>query len=155
MNCTSCKNPIQNNSTECEWCGNKLGGIEYNNKTKDEIIVNCYNCNNPIDILSSACEWCNTPITLEIYNMAVIKSPLDGIIYFSYAPDKPQFAKVGENVSLSKVVCVIEAMGLFHEIESEGSGRIVRILLSNGGSIKKNQPILIIHQNNNNYNNAF
>ena len=62
-------------------------------------------------------------------NLITIKSPMIGTFYRRSSPDKPAFAEVGDDITPGKVVCIIEAMKLFNEIESEVKGRIVKVLV--------------------------
>ena len=73
-----------------------------------------------------------------------IKSPMIGTFYRSSSPDKPSFLNVGDEVAVGKVVCIIEAMKLFNEIESEVSGRIVKILVDNASPVEYDQPLFLV-----------
>ena len=73
-----------------------------------------------------------------------IKSPMIGTFYRSSSPDKPMFVNVGDEISTGKVVCIIEAMKLFNEIESEVSGRIVKILVDNASPVEYDQPLFLV-----------
>jgi len=73
-----------------------------------------------------------------------IKSPMIGTFYRSSSPDKPFFVNVGDEVSTGKVVCIIEAMKLFNEIESEVSGRIVKVLVENSSPVEYDQPLFLV-----------
>lgn len=73
-----------------------------------------------------------------------IKSPMIGTFYRSSSPDKPAFANVGDEVLAGKVVCIIEAMKLFNEIESEVSGRIVKVLVDNASPVEYDQPLFLV-----------
>lgn len=73
-----------------------------------------------------------------------IKSPMIGTFYRSSSPDKPSFANVGDEISTGKVVCIIEAMKLFNEIESEISGRIVKVLVDNASPVEYDQPLFLV-----------
>jgi len=70
-----------------------------------------------------------------------IKSPMIGTFYRSAAPDKPLFVNVGDEIKEDQVICIIEAMKLFNEIESEVSGRIVKILVENASPVEYDQPL--------------
>lgn len=74
-------------------------------------------------------------------NTIIIKSPMIGTFYRKSGPDKPAFAEVGTEVSPGKVVCIIEAMKLFNEIESEVSGTIVKILVDDASPVEYDQPL--------------
>jgi acetyl-CoA carboxylase biotin carboxyl carrier protein len=73
-----------------------------------------------------------------------IKSPMIGTFYRSSSPDKPFFVNVGDEVTTGKVVCIIEAMKLFNEIESEVSGRIVKVLVENASPVEYDQPLFLV-----------
>jgi acetyl-CoA carboxylase biotin carboxyl carrier protein len=77
-------------------------------------------------------------------NLVTIKSPMIGTFYRRPSPDKPLFAEVGDEVSVGKVVCIIEAMKLFNEIESEVSGRIVKILVEDSMPVEYDQPLFLV-----------
>jgi acetyl-CoA carboxylase biotin carboxyl carrier protein len=73
-----------------------------------------------------------------------VKSPMIGTFYRSASPDKPSFANVGDEISTGKVICIIEAMKLFNEIESEVSGRIVKVLVENASPVEYDQPLFLV-----------
>lgn len=73
-----------------------------------------------------------------------IKSPMIGTFYRKPAPDKDVFVSVGDEVSVGKVVCVIEAMKLFNQIESEVSGKIVKILVDDATPVEYDQPLFLV-----------
>lgn len=73
-----------------------------------------------------------------------IKSPMIGTFYRSGGPDKPSFVEVGDEVATGKVVCIVEAMKLFNEIESEVSGRIVKVLVENATPVEYDQPLFLV-----------
>lgn len=73
-----------------------------------------------------------------------VKSPMIGTFYRSASPEKPSFVNVGDEVSVGKVVCIIEAMKLFNEIESEVSGRIVKVLVDNSSPVEYDQPLFLV-----------
>ena len=77
-------------------------------------------------------------------NLITIKSPMIGTFYRRSAPDKPNFVEVGDEVSEGKVVCIIEAMKLFNEIESEVSGKIVKILVEDSSPVEYDQPLFMV-----------
>jgi acetyl-CoA carboxylase biotin carboxyl carrier protein len=77
-------------------------------------------------------------------NYITIKSPMIGTFYRSAGPDKPTFASVGDEISSGSVVCIIEAMKLFNEIESEVSGRIVKVLVDNASPVEYDQPLFLV-----------
>jgi acetyl-CoA carboxylase biotin carboxyl carrier protein len=77
-------------------------------------------------------------------NTVTIKSPMIGTFYRSASPDKPSFVNVGDDVELGKVVCIIEAMKLFNEIESEVKGRIVKVLVEDASPVEYDQPLFLV-----------
>lgn len=77
-------------------------------------------------------------------NEKVIKSPMIGTFYRSSGPDKPPFVSVGDEIKTGSVVCIVEAMKLFNEIESEVSGRIVKVLVDDGTPVEYDQPLFIV-----------
>jgi acetyl-CoA carboxylase biotin carboxyl carrier protein len=83
----------------------------------------------------------------EASNLVTIKSPMIGTFYRSSAPDKPLFVNVGDEVKPGKTVCIIEAMKLFNEIESEVSGKIVKILVDNATPVEYDQPLFLVEPN--------
>ncbi len=74
----------------------------------------------------------------------VIKSPIIGTMYRKPAPDKPVFVEVGSKIGVGDTVCVIEAMKLFNEIESEVSGTIVKILVDDASPVEFDQPLFLV-----------
>jgi acetyl-CoA carboxylase biotin carboxyl carrier protein len=80
-------------------------------------------------------------------NLITIKSPMIGTFYRSSSPDKPSFVNVGDEVKPGKPVCIIEAMKLFNEIESEVSGKIVKVLVDNATPVEYDQPLFLVEPN--------
>lgn len=74
----------------------------------------------------------------------VIKSPIIGTFYRKPSPDKPMFVEVGSTIQKGDVLCVIEAMKLFNEIESEISGKIVKILVDDSSPVEFDQPLFLV-----------
>jgi len=77
-------------------------------------------------------------------NLITIKSPMIGTFYRSQAPDKPPLVSIGDEVTSGKSVCIIEAMKLFNEIESEVSGRIVKVLVEDASPVEYDQPLFLV-----------
>jgi acetyl-CoA carboxylase biotin carboxyl carrier protein len=77
-------------------------------------------------------------------NLLTIKSPMIGTFYRSPGPDKPPFVNVGDDVTSGKVVCIIEAMKLFNEIESEVSGKIIKVLVDDASPVEYDQPLFLV-----------
>jgi acetyl-CoA carboxylase biotin carboxyl carrier protein len=77
-------------------------------------------------------------------NLVTIKSPMIGTFYRQSGPGKPIFASVGDEVTPGKVVCIIEAMKLFNEIESEVKGKIVKVLVEDASPVEYDQPLFLV-----------
>ena len=77
-------------------------------------------------------------------NLITIKSPMIGTFYRKAGPDKPNFVEVGTEVAPGKVVCIIEAMKLFNEIESDVKGRIVKVLVDDASPVEFDQPLFMV-----------
>jgi len=77
-------------------------------------------------------------------NLVTIKSPMIGTFYRQAGPGKPIFASVGDEVTPGKVVCIIEAMKLFNEIESEVKGKIVKVLVEDASPVEYDQPLFLV-----------
>jgi acetyl-CoA carboxylase biotin carboxyl carrier protein len=77
-------------------------------------------------------------------NTITIKSPMIGTFYRRPSPDKSNFVEVGDEVSPGKVVCIIEAMKLFNEIESEVKGKVVKILVEDASPVEYDQPLFLV-----------
>lgn len=77
-------------------------------------------------------------------NTFTFKSPMIGTFYRSGSPDSPPFVKVGDHISKGQVLCIIEAMKLFNEIESEVEGKVVKILIDNAQPVEYDQPLFLI-----------
>ena len=86
----------------------------------------------------------NTPEKANDHLIAV-KSPIVGTFYRSSSPDKPSFVKVGDTISAGDVVCVVEAMKLFNEIESEFSGTIEKILVEDAQPVEYDQVLFLLN----------
>lgn len=77
-------------------------------------------------------------------NLVEIKSPMIGTFYRSANPESPSFVEVGSEVKVGDAVCIIEAMKLFNEIESEVSGKIVKVLIDNAQPVEYDQPLFLV-----------
>ena len=77
-------------------------------------------------------------------NLVEIKSPMIGTFYLTASPDAAPFVTEGGSISAGKTVCIIEAMKLFNEIESEISGKIVKILVANASPVEYDQPLFLV-----------
>ena len=77
-------------------------------------------------------------------NLITIKSPMIGTFYRRASPDKPLFVEVGDEITPGKVVCIIEAMKLFNEIEAEISGTVVKVTLENASPVEYDQVLYVV-----------
>jgi acetyl-CoA carboxylase biotin carboxyl carrier protein len=74
-----------------------------------------------------------------------VKAPMIGTLYHSASPDSPPFVNVGDEIKKGQVICIIEAMKLFNEIEAEVSGKIVKILVDNATPVEYDQPLFLVN----------
>ena len=86
----------------------------------------------------------SAPAAPKADNLITIKSPMIGTFYRQSGPGKPIFANVGDEINPGKVVCIIEAMKLFNEIESEVKGRIVKVLVDDASPVEYDQPLFLV-----------
>jgi len=90
----------------------------------------------------------NAPVSDEApkanENIITIKAPMIGTFYRSSSPDKPPFVKVGDTISKGDTICIIEAMKLFNEIESEVTGKIVKIVADDASPVEYDQAMMLI-----------
>ena len=93
----------------------------------------------------SAPEIVAAPVQSEEDNLITIKSPIIGTFYRKATPDKSSFVEIGQVIKEGDVLCVIEAMKLFNEIESELSGTIVKILVDDASPVEFDQPLFVIN----------
>ena len=84
------------------------------------------------------------PAATENDNFVTIKSPIIGTFYRKASPDKPAFVEIGQEIKEGDVLCVIEAMKLFNEIESEVQGKIVKILVDDSTPVEFDQPLFLV-----------
>jgi acetyl-CoA carboxylase biotin carboxyl carrier protein len=84
------------------------------------------------------------PLPPKTENLITIKSPMIGTFYRKSSPDKPVFVEVGDEITVGKVVCIIEAMKLFNEIESEVNGTVVKILVDDASPVEYDQPLFLV-----------
>ena len=80
----------------------------------------------------------------ENSNLITVKSPIIGTFYRKPSPDKDNFVEVGDSVSVGQALCIIEAMKLFNDIESEVSGKIVKILVDDSSPVEFDQPLFLV-----------
>ncbi|MGD1006791.1 MAG: acetyl-CoA carboxylase biotin carboxyl carrier protein [Ignavibacteriaceae bacterium] len=95
-------------------------------------------------VLRNAVEEISAVAIEKQANLHEIKSPIVGTFYRAPAPDADAYVNVGDAVSSGSVLCIIEAMKLMNEIESDISGKIVKILVENGRPVEYNQPLFLI-----------
>ncbi|MFT5337607.1 MAG: acetyl-CoA carboxylase biotin carboxyl carrier protein [Sphingobacteriales bacterium] len=84
------------------------------------------------------------PKAEENANYITVKSPMIGTFYRSSGPDKESFVNVGDDIKPGKVICIIEAMKLFNEIEAEISGKIVKVLVDDASPVEYDQPLFLV-----------
>ena len=127
-------------------------------KQKKDAVQNVYASAPMIQAPVSAAPAASTPTPASVAppspaapkaadNLITIKSPMIGTFYRRPSPDKPLLVEVGDEVTVGKVVCIIEAMKLFNEIESEISGRIVKILVDDSSPVEYDQPLFLVEPN--------
>ena len=80
-------------------------------------------------------------------NYLEVKSPMVGTFYRSPSPDKPIYVKVGDDIEVGTIVCIVEAMKLFNEIESEVSGKIVKVLVEDASPVEYDQVLYLVDPN--------
>jgi acetyl-CoA carboxylase biotin carboxyl carrier protein len=85
-----------------------------------------------------------TPAAGEDAKYITIKSPMIGTFYRSAGPEKPAFVNVGDEIAPGKAVCIIEAMKLFNEIESDIKGKIVKVLVNDSTPVEYDQPLFLV-----------
>ncbi len=98
----------------------------------------------PVAALSQAPAAPVAAAPAENANYITVKSPMIGTFYRKPSPDKPMFVEVGSTIGKGDVLCVIEAMKLFNEIESEVSGKIVKILVDDMSPVEFDQPLFLV-----------
>jgi acetyl-CoA carboxylase biotin carboxyl carrier protein len=94
--------------------------------------------------LTTAAEKPKAASEAVVGNLVTIKSPMIGTFYRSSSPDKPAFVEVGTDITPGKVVCIIEAMKLFNEIEAEVKGKVVKVLVEDASPVEYDQPLFLV-----------
>ncbi len=89
-------------------------------------------------------ESSDTTVPASASNTITIKSPMIGTFYRRSSPDTPNFVDVGTEINPGKVVCIIEAMKLFNEIESEIKGKVVKVLVEDASPVEYDQPLFLV-----------
>jgi len=84
------------------------------------------------------------PVSKTSGNEKLIKAPMIGTFYRSSGPDKEAFVKVGDRVEVGQVICIIEAMKLFNEIESDVAGTITKVLINDASPVEYDQPLFVV-----------
>lgn len=120
-------------------------------KQKEEIIQQAVVAAAPVAVapvaaapVAAAPAAAPAPAAEDTSKYLTIKSPMIGTFYRKPAPDKPLFVEVGDEVVPGKVVCIVEAMKLFNEIESEVKGKIVKILVEDQSPVEYDQPLFLV-----------
>jgi len=99
----------------------------------------------PVAVSPAAAPLATAPAAAPVAdNLITIKSPMIGTFYRRASPDKPLLAEEGTEVNSGKVVCIIEAMKLFNEIESEVKGTIVKVLVEDASPVEYDQPLFLV-----------
>ena len=101
---------------------------------------------NPVNIAAAETKSATATNTAakEESKYVTIKSPMIGTFYRSAGPDKPPFVNVGDEIGTGKTVCIIEAMKLFNEIESDVKGKIVKVLVNDATPVEYDQPLFLV-----------
>jgi len=86
----------------------------------------------------------SAPVADDESHLITIKSPMIGTFYRSPGPDKAVFANVGDDIAPGKVICIVEAMKLFNEIEAEVTGKIVKVLVNDAQPVEYDQPLFLV-----------
>ncbi len=87
------------------------------------------------------------PVEDSTANLLEVKSPIVGTFYRSASPDKPAYVSVGDTIGEGSVVCIVEAMKLFNEIESEVSGKIVKVMIDDASPVEYDQVLFLVDPN--------
>jgi acetyl-CoA carboxylase biotin carboxyl carrier protein len=98
----------------------------------------------PVAAAPSPAPVASAPVAAAPSNLVEIKSPMIGTFYLSPNPESAPFVEEGGSIRSGQTVCIIEAMKLFNEIESDISGKIVKILVSNASPVEYDQPLFLI-----------
>jgi acetyl-CoA carboxylase biotin carboxyl carrier protein len=95
-------------------------------------------------VASEAAPAATAPAAESIDKYVTVKSPIIGTFYRKSSPDKPSFVEVGDSIKEGDTLCIIEAMKLFNEIESEVSGTIVKVLIDDSSPVEFDQPLFLV-----------
>lgn len=96
------------------------------------------------EVANIAAQAAAKPAADDSSKYITVKSPMIGTFYRSAGPGKPTFANVGDEITSGKVLCIVEAMKLFNEIESEVSGKIVKVLVEDAQPVEYDQPLFLV-----------
>ena len=132
---------IRFNQVNSEIDSNKQTNITLDDKAKLDNIIEIENKTINDNIL--AVDGNETSINSNENNIT-IKAPLVGTFYISPKPDAPPFISEGETVEKGQIICIIEAMKIFNEIESDYSGKIIKILVDNSSPVEYDQDLIVI-----------
>lgn len=97
----------------------------------------------PVPVVSDT-KTPTSDLSIDESKYLVIKSPMIGTFYRSAGPDKPQFVGIGDEITVGKPVCIIEAMKLFNEIESDIKGKIIKVLVNDATPVEYDQPLFLV-----------
>lgn len=117
------------------------GGVKYEVQRHGGQIVSSHV---PVQQAPVASQPAAQPAESEEEGLIPITSPMVGTFYRSPSPEAPSFVEVGDDVASGKVVCIIEAMKLFNEIEAEVKGKVAKILVENGQPVEYGQKLMLI-----------
>jgi acetyl-CoA carboxylase biotin carboxyl carrier protein len=98
----------------------------------------------PVAAIPAAAPAAPAPVASDDSKYITVKSPMIGTFYRSSSPDKDPFVQVGDSIQKGSPVCIIEAMKLFNEIESEVSGKIVKVLVDDASPVEYDQPLFLV-----------
>ena len=98
----------------------------------------------PVPVAAAAPAATPPPAASDDSKLITIKSPMIGTFYRSAGPDKDAFVSVGQSVGKGDTICIIEAMKLFNEIESEVAGKIVKVLVDDASPVEYDQPLFLV-----------
>jgi len=101
----------------------------------------------PAPVAAAPASVAASPVAESTENLYTIKSPMIGTFYRASGPGKPVFVNVGDEIKVGQVLCIVEAMKLFNEIESEVSGKIVKVLIDDSSPIEYDQPLFLVQTN--------
>ena len=115
------------------------GGVKYEVRSEGGKIISSH-----VPVAAASASKAEAAPAKEEEGLIPITSPMVGTFYRSPSPESPSFVEVGDEVASGKVVCIIEAMKLFNEIEAEVKGKLVKILVENGQPVEYGQKLMLI-----------